>query len=123
MLEEITAEQYHKFVPKFKEEQYQILQQLEKSKAGGSNREKAAEKIMQLCMNLPSLWQQSNYTNKQKLQFLVFPDGIEYNRKKDQCRTLKVNPVFSYVADIAKVLAGSENEDNKDLAEFPLRTS
>jgi site-specific DNA recombinase len=37
------------------------------------------------------------------LQYLVFPDGIIYNRQKDETRTQRVNEVFSAMAHLASV--------------------
>jgi hypothetical protein len=44
---------------------------------------------------------------------LVFPDGIRYNRKKDESRTESVNSVFFYIAQLARVL-GKEKSEHKD---------
>ena len=117
VMEEITSEQYHKFAPKLKEEHDQIIQQLEKAQVGMSKWEEAVEKVMELCLNLPQLWQQSDYTNKQKLQNLVFPDGMTYDRKNDLCRSISVNPVFEYVAHLTRVVANGENDTKKNCEE------
>ena len=113
VMEEITSEQYHKFVPKLKEKHHQITLQLEKAQVGVSKWEEAVEKVMELCLNLPQLWQQSDYTQKQKLQYLVFPDGMLYDRKNDLCRSISVNPVFEYVAHLTRVVANGEKDTKK----------
>ena len=35
---------------------------------------------------------------------MVFPDGIEYDRKNDEYRTFRVNQFFSYIPTIVKDL-------------------
>ena len=122
VMEEITSEQYHKFAPKLKEEHHQITMQLEKAQVGVSKWEEAVEKVMELCLNLPQLWQQSDYTQKQKLQYLVFPDGMLYDRKNDLCRSLSVNPVFSYIADLTRGLGEGESGVKKICEENTVRS-
>jgi site-specific DNA recombinase len=55
----------------------------------------------------------ADYHQKQQIQFLVFPNGIRYNRKKDESRTEKVNSVFSFIAQLAWVV-GKEKSEHKD---------
>ncbi len=38
------------------------------------------------------------YIAKQRIRFLLFPEGITYNKKTDECRTPRINSVFAYVA-------------------------
>ena len=47
-----------------------------------------------------------------KLQFLVLPEGITYNCKKDECRTLRVNSVFRCIADVAGISANEKSGGN-----------
>jgi site-specific DNA recombinase len=65
------------------------------------------EKILEageLCSKLPSLWQHSDYAEKEILQKLVFPEGIFYNKKNQSVRTPKINEVFSAIARLSGVL-------------------
>ncbi len=54
-----------------------------------SNLEKYSSRSSDYLMKLPSIWTSSDYTEKQKLQFSIFPQGIYYSKKIDQPRTLK----------------------------------
>lgn len=55
------------------------------------------------------------YETKQKLQYLLFPEGIVYNKKNDQCRTLRVNAVFGYILALSslsdKKITGNISDD------------
>ncbi len=104
ILEEITKEQFLKFSDKFKQERLEINKQLEKCAVKVSNLEKSVENLMSFSSNLPSLWTSSTYTDKLKLQKLVFPKGIRYNKENQQCRTVEINPLFSYIAHLKRVL-------------------
>ena len=61
-----------------------------------------------MASKLASLWDSSDYADKQTLQKLVFPDGLSYCRKTNECRTLRVNSVFHYIADLTGI-----SEQNK----------
>ncbi len=45
-------------------------------------------------LNLPAMWEKFDYTKKSRLQKLLFPEGIYYNKKTDTCRTTRINSVF-----------------------------
>jgi site-specific DNA recombinase len=55
----------------------------------------------------------ADYHQKQQLQFLVFLNGIRYNRKKEESRTERVNSVFSYIVQLARVI-GKEKSGHKE---------
>jgi hypothetical protein len=40
---------------------------------------------------------------KTKLQKLVFPEWITYDRQQNEFRTFRVNTIFSLIADVARV--------------------
>ena len=104
ILDEINKEQYLKFTDKYKEERNEINKELDKCNIKVSNLENSVEKLVEFASNLPSLWTSSDYMGKVKLQNLVFPKGITYNKKTDQCRTSEINPLFAYIAHLKGVL-------------------
>ena len=70
---------------------------------------------------MPKIWSSGNVAQKEKLQKLIFPDGITYDRKNGAFRTEKVNEVFSCIAYLNSV--STENKkgqinDNIDLSLF-----
>ena len=91
---EIDAELYQKFKEKFTTQKESIEQEIKNSSTLSSNLERYIENALKLFCNLHKLWELSDYTGKQKLQKLLFPEGIRYNRKKDLVQTSKVNPVM-----------------------------
>ena len=50
------------------------------------------------------MWENGNLAEKRKIQKMVFPDGIEYDRENDEYRTFRVNSFFSYIPVISKEL-------------------
>jgi site-specific DNA recombinase len=60
-----------------------------------------------------------NYGEKQQLQFLIFPEGILYNRKNDQCRTPRVNEVFRQMTGLVRVLGEIKNGNKTFYSNVP----
>ena len=117
--EEIDAEMFAKYREKFREETKEI--EAEMAKAGNqlSNPEKCIAKCLQFASELASLWDLSDYGEKQRLQSLLFPDGISYDRKNDTYRTGRVNAVFSYMSSVARVLAKKKSGETNSKIDFP----
>ena len=110
--EELDQTMFQKFKAKFIAEKTDISTQLAKSGKQVSNLESCIENAISLASKLASLWDCSDYSDKMKLQFLVFPEGIAYNRKKDECLTLRVNSIFRCIADVASVSANNKSGGN-----------
>jgi site-specific DNA recombinase len=96
--EEIKPGLYEKFAEKFRKERQEMEDKIKACPVSGSNLEYYIERSIELATELLSLWASSDYTSKQKLQNLIFPEGICYNKKKDESRTTKINSVFSSIA-------------------------
>jgi hypothetical protein len=60
------------------------------------------------------LWQLLDYRGKQRLQFLVFPQGMRYNRQNDQVLIPEVNKILFSIAGLSKVLEKSKNENSTE---------
>ncbi|MBS1574667.1 MAG: recombinase family protein [Bacteroidetes bacterium] len=117
--EEIKPDLYEKFAKKFRQEKQAIEENMKGCPVSGSNLEYFINRSVEISTELPSLWASSDYSNKQKLQNLIFPEGIYYNKKKDESRTTKVNSVFLQIARLKRV--SGENEKGLQ-AEKPLKS-
>ncbi|WP_118952537.1 hypothetical protein [Taibaiella helva] len=105
VMEEITGDMFDKYAGKFKAEQRELEAAIAKAGKRVSNLDQCIQNAIELSSKLATVWDLSDYKGKHELQFLLFPDGIYYNRKTEECRTPKVNEVFSYIADLAMVKA------------------
>lgn len=83
--EEITKEIYLKYSEKAKEERREIEWQIAKVKTGCSNQENAIECALNFASTFKPLWNLGDYWDRQKLQFMLFPEGIFYDKKKGRC--------------------------------------
>jgi site-specific DNA recombinase len=106
--EELKSDLYEKFVAKFKEEKEQIIEKVKGASISGSNLDFYIKRSVELSTELPTVWISSDYAQKQKLQNLIFPEGIYYNKKNDESRTTKINSVFLEIAQLQGVLGENE---------------
>jgi hypothetical protein len=77
---------------------------------------KALDLALNYAPKLSSLWVNGNLNEKRKIQKMIFPEAIEYDRKTDQYRNLRVNSFFSYIPVITK------DVDNKKTRRFRVKT-
>jgi len=93
-----------KYRDKHKANINQIELELNRCENQLSNLEKSVEKCLQMALNLPSLWRKLNFSGKQRIQNLLFPKGIFYNRENDDYRTTRINLIFSAIHCLSKGL-------------------
>ena len=117
---EIDKTLYAKFRDKFRTNIQQIDLELDNSQNQLSNLEKSVEKCIQLSTELPSLWKKSIFARKQRIQNLIFPEGIFYNRKNDDYRTTKINLLFSVIPYLTELLEGNKKRDSDFYIEIPI---
>ena len=110
VLNEITKEQFEKFTQKYEQEKRLLVDENDKTLINSSNLEKAVEKGLNIVQNISEIWCSSDYAMKQTLQYLIFPEGILYNKQNGTLRTHKVNSLFSSIS----YLAGVSSENKKD---------
>ena len=101
--EEIPLDLYKKYNEKYNIEEQELKQQVGNYLEISSNLENAIKKGFKIAQNIGQLWVSSDFDNKTKLQKLVFPEGIAYDRQKNKFRTFRVNTIFSLIADVARV--------------------
>ena len=68
-----------------------------------SNMMKYINQTIEMSCKLGSLWNDSNFVDRQKVQNLVFPSGIYFDKEKDDYRTENENEVFKISADLQRV--------------------
>jgi site-specific DNA recombinase len=111
--EEIPYDLFQEFKAGYEQERKEIEAELAKGTKGVSNPEECIDFALHYALKLPSLWASAGYTERQRLQFLVFPKGFFYNKEKDECRTEEVNGVFDYIAEQARVLQELKSRNPK----------
>ncbi|MFI5148965.1 MAG: recombinase family protein [Bacteroidia bacterium] len=107
-LGEITEELFKKFAGKYIEEKAKIEDGLPKNDIPTSNLEIYYKDALEMAVNLSKIWASGGYRTREQIQYLVFPEGIFYDREKGQLRTDRPNLVFAQIAELAKVLGANK---------------
>lgn len=102
--EEINADLYHKYHAKYLEEKQELEKELYITTKEVSNLDKCIELAVNFASRMRLKWLSGDYVVKQQIQFLVFPEGIYYDRKTDGCRTTRINNVFLYLAYLQQIM-------------------
>ena len=79
LLNEITKSQYDLFMPELKAKQRELEMKLENGGINSSNLKKSVIMALDYACNLPYLWKLGDLETKRAIQYMVFPDGIEYD--------------------------------------------
>lgn len=107
--EEINADLYNKYSQKYHLERKELEEKILKASSQVSNLEECVATAVEFASKMPFKWLSADYFTKQQVQFLLFPDGISYNKKTDECRTTRINSVFSYVAYLKQVICKQQS--------------
>ena len=95
-------------------ELFEIKDEIQNSAFNLSNLERAVENATQMALNRPSLWASGDLEERRRIQKIVFPDGIRYNREKDIYRTTRVNSLFSLIPQLVGDLEETKNGTYSD---------
>ncbi|MBA2611578.1 MAG: hypothetical protein H0U95_06385 [Bacteroidetes bacterium] len=96
--EEIKQELYVKYGEKFRQEKVELLKEMTKLESKCSNHEEVIELTIENAINLNKTWASSAWKRKLRIQNLLFPKGLHYNKKNDTVRTEKINQTFLWMA-------------------------
>lgn len=99
---EIERDLYTKFKNQFNQQLTDIHEKISKSSFNLSNLELALDNALEYSLELPKIWTLGNLEEKRKVQKMVFPNGIRYNRESDSYRTIGVNTIFNDISHIQR---------------------
>ena len=110
---QMSKDMYEKYRIKLHEEHMSISKLIKDYSPTISNPEKTIKKALTLASNLATGWVSSEIEEKEKLQRIVFPEGILYDREIDTFRTPKVNGFFELTKALSIKYALNKNETNQ----------
>lgn len=85
-----------------------------------SNLDNIAHGVSVITSKLGSLWENSNYEDRVKLQNLLFPEGILWDKIKENYRTMKINKVFEVISLLPNIYNDKkERNDNESASLSP----
>lgn len=109
---EIDKNVYDKVAGKLEAEKLEIDSQIEQSQIRVSNPKKAIQYVTRLASKLASTWSLCKYHEKLSLQKIVFPEGLQYHRERDEYLTPRVNRVFELIASLSSNSEVQKNRSN-----------
>ena len=108
---EICKEEY----AKTKEKKEEILRQLEEKDKSILNLSDYVDSGLELKDNILKLWQLGNLSQKKRVQSIIFPDGLVYDKKNDDIEPLSKNE-FIFLFDLKSV--GYEEKEKGQTLNF-----
>ncbi|MCT1531394.1 recombinase family protein [Sphingobacterium daejeonense] len=106
--EEIGGELYNKYRDRYNEEKVEIEKKLTKLSRQVSNLDESVGFVVKFALELPLKWARADYNTKQRIQFLLFPEGLSYNKKTDECRTTRINLLFLYLSYFQQIISNKK---------------
>jgi site-specific DNA recombinase len=105
---DMNKETYDKFYSRFETERKDVIKKMSQLTSGISNPIATIEKAIDLSVGLATEWEFGDVDRKEKLQKLVFPEGIVYDKKKGAFRTERVNSIFELIASLTSISGQNE---------------
>ncbi len=68
-------------------------------------------------------WTSGDLQQKKRIQRLVFPSGIGYDKQNDAVRTLKTNSLFSLISIAQRELLKTKNGKSIQMNQFSVRVT
>jgi site-specific DNA recombinase len=113
-LGEIDSDVYKRLISKYKEEKLGLEKKLNEGGTEISNLEECLDISLGIASKMHNIWELSNYTMREKLQYLVFPAGILYDREKDTFRTNEVNSVIALTSSFSDAIDKNKKRGNRN---------
>lgn len=107
-MQTMDKEIYDEFMPELEAEKAKLEAEISKAEFTISNPQRYIAKSLEIASNLPELWISGDYSMRQRLQKLVFPDDLYFSRKSTTFRTPRLNSIFALFTTI-----DPENEGKK----------
>lgn len=112
IVKQMTEETYNKFIAKYRAEKAKFLEAMQDCGNYSSNLSDYYINALRFSMKLPTVWASSSVSVKEKIQNVIFPEGVYYNHKNGSFRTKRINEVF---IDIARLAGLSRDEKTGQL--------
>jgi site-specific DNA recombinase len=108
-LNEMSRETFEKLHSKYMAEKKELETCLERfSVKNSSNLDELISKALDICHNLQDMWKLGSLSIKERVQKLIFPDGIFYDHQNHAFRTKRVNQVFEVIKRLSEAIASKK---------------
>jgi len=93
---------FEKFRNKYQIEKDDLVKMIS-TEINSSNLENGTEKCLEIAENISEIWTSSQFDDKRRLQNLIYPEGILYNKPNDTVRTPRINSLFAPIPSLARI--------------------
>ena len=83
-----------------------------------SSLDSEVDDILAMCCKLDSLWRDASLETCQKLQNLLFPNGILWDKEKDDYRTFDENEALSIITRLSVNYKNKKEDNSLELSSF-----
>lgn len=97
-LNEMPEETYKRLIEKYKEEKQETLKELENCALNSSNLLQQLKTVLTYLSNPAKMWALAGAKLREKLQKVVFPIGMVFDKEKNAVLTERVNDVYRQLA-------------------------
>lgn len=108
-LGKIDISVYSEFSTEFLEQKKELELEMEKLNSNLSNHKEIINYTLKIASNLNNIWSSGNYYQKQTFQNTLFPEGLLFDAKNNEYRTIKINSVIGYIAELNRNLEKTKN--------------
>ena len=115
-LGEIGEEVYENTMTCLRGDMVEIERGLDEASKNLSNLQKYIDDVISMSCKLGALWNEGNFSTRQKLQKLVFPSGVLFDKEKDDYRTETENEVFKIFRRFTATYEGEKEKATTDFA-------
>lgn len=74
---------------------------------------------LEIISNLSNFWVSGDYDDKRKLQEVLFPSGVLFDKQSNNYRTQQVNAILQLTHSISDELVGNKNGQTKKISDLP----
>ena len=96
---------YKKFKNKYETQKDELQSKIENPSLSSSNLELAIDKTLILSESFDKIREDGDLKQRQKLQNLVFPSGLGYDKSNDRVRTPKLNAIFDSIPILSREIS------------------
>ena len=97
----------------------EVESRLRECKIAASNLSIDIDTIVATACKLGTLWKKGDFSEKQKIQNLAFPEGVKWDREKDIPRTDVENEALRVIRLLSRAYKDSKNEKAGKSFDFP----
>ncbi len=100
-MDAIDKQTFTKLHFKYLQERSEIEKEISRNEGNSSNLENGIKQALQISTKALHIWRFGNITQKDRIQSLIFPKGIAYNKKNDTVLTNNINGLFLAISLIS----------------------